>query len=92
MNTQIIPAQLITRRPDIKSLFLKAEAEGLLLAQAKRNLLPGILLSGTVGTSAQKLEDIFNDDYGIWNVGAAVTAPIFSGGRLRAAAKLQESF
>jgi NodT family efflux transporter outer membrane factor (OMF) lipoprotein len=87
----IIPAQLITRRPDIKSLFLKAEAEGLLLAQAKRNLLPGISLSGTVGTSAQKLEDIFNDDYGIWTVGAAVTAPIFSGGRLRAAAKLQES-
>ena len=87
----IIPAELVTRRPDIKSLILKAEAEGLLLVQAKRNLLPGISISGTGGTSAQKLEDIFNDDYGIWNVGAAVTAPIFNGGRLRAAAKLQKS-
>mgnify|MGYP001345102930 FL=1 len=86
-----IPAELVTRRPDIKSLILKAEAEGLLLLQAKRNLLPGISISGTGGTSAQKLEDIFNDDYGIWNVGAAVTAPIFNGGRLKAAAKLQES-
>ena len=87
----IIPSELVTRRPDIKSLILKSEAEGLLLVQSKRNLLPGISISGTGGTSAQKLEDIFNDDYGIWNVGAAMTAPIFSGGRLRAATKLQKS-
>ena len=86
-----IPAELVTRRPDIKSLILKAEAEGLLLMQSKRNLLPGISISGTGGTSAQKLEDIFNDDYGIWNVGTAITAPIFNGGRLRAAASLQKS-
>ena len=86
-----IPADLITRRPDIKSLLLKVESEELLLAQARRNLFPGIMLNGTGGTSAQKLEDIFNDDYGIWNVGLSLTAPIFNGGRLRAAAKLQES-
>ena len=86
-----IPAELVTRRPDIKSLILKAEAEGLLLMQSKRNLLPGISISGTGGTSAQKLEDVFNDDYGIWNVGTAITAPIFNGGRLRAATRLQES-
>ena len=30
-----IPADLITRRPDIKSLLLKVESEELLLAQAK---------------------------------------------------------
>jgi len=87
----VIPAELLTRRPDIRSLFLKMEAEGLLLAQAKRNLLPGISLNGIAGTSAQKLEKIFNDDYGIWNIGFSLTAPIFNAGRLRAAAKLQES-
>ena len=87
----VIPADLLTRRPDIRSLFLKTEAEGLLLAQAKRNLLPGISLNGTAGTSAQKLEEIFNSDYGIWNMGFSLTAPIFNAGRLRAAAKLQES-
>ena len=87
----VIPADLLTRRPDIRSLFLKTESEGLLLAQAKRNLLPGISLNGSVGTSAQKLEDIFNDDYGIWNMGYSLTAPIFNAGRLRAAANLQES-
>ena len=87
----IIPAELLMRRPDLKSLFLKVESEGLLLAQAKRNLLPGISLSANVGTSAQKLEDIFNDDYGIWNLGVSLTAPIFNGRRLRAAEKLQES-
>ena len=87
----VIPADLLTRRPDIRSLFLKTESEGLLLVQARRNLLPGISLNGSVGTSAQKLEDIFNDDYGIWNVGYSLTAPIFNAGKLRAAANLQES-
>lgn len=87
----VIPADLLTRRPDIRSLFLKTESEGLLLAQAKRNLLPGISLNGSVGTSAQKLEDLFNADYGIWNMGYSLTAPIFNAGRLRAAADRQES-
>ena len=87
----VIPADLLIRRPDIRSLLLKSEAEGLLLAQAKRNLLPGISLNSRAGTSAQKLEDIFNDDYGIWNMGFSLTAPLFNAGKLRAAAKLQES-
>jgi outer membrane protein TolC len=87
----VIPADLLIRRPDIRSLFLKTESEGLLLAQAKRNLLPGISLNGSVGTSAQKLEDIFNADYGIWSMGYSLTAPIFNAGKLRAAANLQKS-
>jgi outer membrane protein TolC len=53
--------------------------------------LPGISLNSRAGTSAQKLEDIFNDDYGIWNMGFSLTAPLFNAGKLRAAAKLQES-
>jgi NodT family efflux transporter outer membrane factor (OMF) lipoprotein len=87
----VIPAELLIRRPDIKSLFLKTESEGFLLAQSKRNLFPGISLNSRAGTSAQKLEDIFNDDYGIWSMGFSLTAPIFNAGKLRAAAKLQES-
>ena len=57
-----IPADIITRRPDINALVLRVEAAGLNLSQAKRNLLPGLTLNGSVGTSAKKLEDILNDD------------------------------
>ena len=50
-----IPADLLKRRPDIRSLVAKVEASGFRVAQAKRNLLPGISLTGSAGTSTRKL-------------------------------------
>ena len=86
-----IPADIITRRPDIKALILRVEASGLNLSQAKRNLLPGIMLNGSVGTSATKLRDILNKENKVWSLGAGMTSPLFNGGRLRSAVKIQES-
>jgi NodT family efflux transporter outer membrane factor (OMF) lipoprotein len=86
-----IPAEIITRRPDIKALILKVEASGLNLSQAKRNLLPGIMLNGSIGTSATELKDILNEDNKVWSLGAGITSPLFNGGRLRSAVKIQES-
>jgi len=70
--------------PRYSQVLRKAELEGIEMAPSSvENIYETVRL--------QKLEDIFNDDYGIWNVGLSLTAPIFNGGRLRAAAKLQES-
>ena len=70
-----IPASIVERRPDIRSLVLKVESNINRVAQAKRNLLPGLSLK----------------DYGIWNLGLNVTAPIFNGSRLRSAIKIQKA-
>ena len=86
-----IPANILSRRPDIRALFMKVEAADLRVGQAKRNLLPGITLTGSAGTSTKDLKEIFNDDNGIWNLGLNAAAPIFNGGRLRSAVKLQEA-
>ena len=86
-----IPADIITRRPDINALVLRVEAAGLNLSQAKRNLLPGLTLNGSVGTSAKKLEDILNDDNSVWSLSAGVVGPLFNGGKLKSAVKIQES-
>ena len=86
-----IPAAIIDRRPDIRSLILKIESNSHRIAQAKRNLLPGIMLTGSLGTSTQDIEKILNEDFGIWNLGLGVTAPIFNGQRLRSAIKIQEA-
>ena len=85
-----IPASVIQRRPDIKSLVLKVEAAGHRFAQSKRDLLPGITLNGAAGTSTQDIEKIFDKDHGVWNLGMSVTAPIFNAGRLRSVNKIQE--
>jgi len=86
-----IPANILSRRPDIRALFMKVEAADLRVGQAKRNLLPGITLTGSAGTSTKDLKEIFNDDNGIWNLGLNAAAPLFNGGRLRSAVKLQEA-
>ena len=86
-----IPANILSRRPDIRALFIKVEAADLRVGQAKRNLLPGITLTGSAGTSTNELKEIFNIDNGIWNLGLNATAPLFNGGRLRSAVKVQEA-
>ena len=86
-----MPASVIQRRPDIRSLVLKMEAAGHRVAQSKRDLLPGIIIDGSAGTSTQEIEKIFDQDHGVWNLGMSVTAPLFNGGRLRSIKKIQES-
>ena len=88
---KIIPAVILTNRPDINSLLLKVEANGYRIAQAKRNLFPGLFLSGSVGTSTKKYEDILDENFGVWNLGLSVSAPLFNGNRLRSNLKIQEA-
>ena len=87
----VVPASILKSRPDIYSFLLKIEASGYRIAQAKRNLLPGIFLSGTVGTSTKNYEDILDEDFGIWNLGLSLSAPLFNGNRLRSNVKIQEA-
>ena len=86
-----IPASVLQRRPDIQSLILKMEASGYRVAQSKRNLLPGISLNGTIGTSTQEIEKILDKEYGIWNLGLNLTAPLLNGGRLKSAVNIEKS-
>jgi NodT family efflux transporter outer membrane factor (OMF) lipoprotein len=86
-----IPANLLERRPDIQSLISKMESNNYRIAESRRNLLPGISLNGSAGTSAQSIEDVLNKDYGVWNLGLNVTAPIFNGKRLKSLVKVQEA-
>ena len=91
MVPEILPADIIKRRPDIRSALSKIEASDMRLAQSKRNLFPGIYLNGILGTSANEIEDILNSNNGIWNAGLSVTTPIFNQGKLRSNVKLNKA-
>ena len=86
-----LPSELLLRRPDIRSAVSKVESAGYKVAEAKRSLLPSFVLTGSAGTSSRELKDVLNGDYGIWNMGLNVTAPIFQGGRLKANLKMNEA-
>lgn len=75
-----IPSELVRQRPDIlasESLLHEASAN---VGVATANLYPQVTLSGYAGGTGTK----FDSGGGIWNVEAALTQPIYNGGRLRA--------
>ena len=78
-----LPVDLIERRPDIQSEIKKLESSGYKLAQSKRDRLPSISLTASGGTSTDKLKEILNGDYSVWNLASNITAPIFQGGKIK---------
>jgi len=49
---------------------------------ATANRLPNIALTADVGSTALAMGQVFKSGTGFWNIGAAITAPIFQGGTL----------
>ena len=52
---------------------------------ARAALFPSISLTGGAGTSGSELENLVDGDFQVWNLGANLLAPLFSGGALEAA-------
>ena len=74
---------LVGRRPDIVAAKLRAEAAAKRIDVARADFYPNINLSALVGLQSLGLSNLFKSgsDYG--NFGAAVSLPIFDGGRLQ---------
>lgn len=79
-----LPADLLTRRPDLISAERRLAAAGLRVSSSKRALLPRISLTGSAGTTGNELQQIFDGDFGMWSLLGNLVQPIFQGGRLRA--------
>lgn len=79
-----IPASLVERRPDLRAARLRLAARNENLRDSNRNLLPGLLLSASGGTSSVHFRNLLDSDFLVWSVAASLTQPLFEGGRLRA--------
>lgn len=78
------PADLLTRRPDVRAAERRLVAAGLRADAAGKALFPRLSLSGGSGTSGVDIGDLFDLDTLISSLTTSLTAPIFSGGSLRA--------
>jgi NodT family efflux transporter outer membrane factor (OMF) lipoprotein len=79
-----LPSRLVRRRPDIlaaQSLMHAASAE-IGVTEAQR--LPDFTLSAAYGRAALTPSDLTDPVTALWHFGAALMAPIFHGGALRA--------
>jgi len=88
---EVLPAELLRRRPDI----LAAES-GLMAANAQVGVAmaerwPSLNLSATGGSVALDTSDLFTAPAQMWNVGASLAGPLFDFGRGRAGVESAEA-
>ena len=85
-----LPADIITRRPDLASAEAQLQAADADVAAARAALLPAVQLSASAGRATAALFSLSNTSDSVgWSVSLAQT--LFDGGRLRNQVKLSES-
>lgn len=87
-----LTTDLLRRRPDIRAAeqqMVKANAE---VGVAVANFYPRIGLSALLGGVWANAEHGIEGTFGVWNIGASIAGPIFTGGRLESIYKQRKAF
>ncbi|MCZ6673749.1 MAG: TolC family protein [Verrucomicrobia bacterium] len=79
-----LPDELLNRRPDIRAAERRLAADSTTIKAAKKAMLPGINLNGSLGTSTPEIGSLTDEQFKVWSYGYNISLPIFSGGRLNA--------
>jgi multidrug efflux system outer membrane protein len=77
-------ADLLVRRPDVRQAEAQLAAANASIEAARAATLPSIRLSGSVGSDANNLSNLFSGPAAIWSLGGSLAQPLLDGGRLRA--------
>ncbi len=77
-----VPADLITRRPDVRAAMLRVKAADKRTEAAVAERLPDLQLSANLSVQANEIAKLF--DQLLWSASASLSQPIFQGGRLTA--------
>ncbi|MCH6257597.1 efflux transporter outer membrane subunit [Puniceicoccaceae bacterium K14] len=86
-----LPADLISRRPDIAAAERRLRATISQDAAAQANWLPSLGLTASAGTNTEKLVDLLDSDFSVWSLFGNLTAPLFQSGKLKAERKQSEA-
>ena len=81
---ELLPADLLGRRPDLLAGQARIEAAVQGRQVARRAFLPDVDISALGGIAAAGLGNLFTSGAGSYAVGPALSLPIFEGGKLRA--------
>ncbi|MEZ5973942.1 MAG: efflux transporter outer membrane subunit [Planctomycetota bacterium] len=87
----VVPADLLRRRPDIRSAERALAAQTALVGVAEADLYPSLSLTGNLGLLSAKPENLFEGGSLFHSVGPQLTMPLFSGGALRDQVAVEEA-
>ena len=86
-----LPAQLLSRRPDLAAAERRLAASGCRVDSARAALYPRLSLTASGGTNSSDADDLLDDDFRVWSIGSNLLQPIFRGGALRAEVRRSEA-
>jgi NodT family efflux transporter outer membrane factor (OMF) lipoprotein len=86
-----VPADLLRRRPDVRSAERALAAETARIGVAEGDLYPRLVLLGTLGVAADDPGDVADRDSSFFSFGPAVRWNLFDGGRLRNRVEAQDA-
>jgi multidrug efflux system outer membrane protein len=75
-----LPAELLTRRPDVWSAEQDLAAQTARIGIAEALRWPSLSLTGALGLASPELSDLL-DSNEIWDISGSLFAPLFNGGR-----------
>lgn len=77
-----LPSQLVEQRPDVRQAEENLHFASAQIGVALANRLPSFPLSANAGSMALVFSSLFASGTSFWDLGAALTQPIFQGGTL----------
>ncbi|MBO4313422.1 MAG: efflux transporter outer membrane subunit [Desulfovibrio sp.] len=75
-----LPSEMLLRRPDIRAAEFLIMAYNANIGVARAKFFPSISLTGMLGTLSGGFLNLFTNDSGVWNYGAAINLPILDFG------------
>ena len=84
-----LPSELLERRLDVAAAEQRVASAFYLVGEAKAARLPRISLSANVSSISSELFILQDRDNPVWSLGAGITAPIFTGGALKAQVEIR---
>jgi NodT family efflux transporter outer membrane factor (OMF) lipoprotein len=86
-----MPQDLIRQRPDIRVAERQLAAQSAQIGVAESELYPSFSIGGSIGSSAMKTNDLFENATKTWSLFGAFQWNIFNYGRLRSNVRLQDA-
>jgi NodT family efflux transporter outer membrane factor (OMF) lipoprotein len=79
-----VPSTLLQRRPDIAAAERRVEQANTAIGVERAGYFPNIRLSGSAGSAAASIGELFNASSLVWALGASLAQTVFDAGATRA--------
>ncbi len=87
----LLPAELVRRRPDIRSAERELAAQTARIGVARGELFPKLALDGSFAFAATDAGDLISSAAQVFSVGPVLSLPVFTGGKVRSAVRAEEA-